>query len=80
MSPWILDHLIVDIDFVLGDLDLFSLGRNDPLDEILGPIFGIDENNDVAPLGFLPFEEFSYSERDPYAIDELADQDVIPHL
>jgi hypothetical protein len=77
--PWILDSPPVDKYLPILNLYLFPLRRDHPFDKILLRILRIDEHDDISPLRLMERQEFLPDIGDPDAIDELADQDMIPY-
>jgi hypothetical protein len=71
MSPGVTYEFIIDIDLIVDYLNFFSLLPNDSFNKIFRLVFGIDENDDISPLGLFKLDNFSVREGDSDSIKEL---------
>jgi len=76
----VVDGLAVDEELLVPDLHRVAPHRDDPLDEVLRFVLGVDEDGDVAAPGLADGDDrvAQVGELDPVA--ELVHQDVIADL
>src|SRR4030067_3372325 len=80
MAPWVVNQLIIDINFVTDDLNFISFRPNDPFDKILRPIFWVNEYDNIPSLRFFKFKKFSIGQWNFYSINKLIHEDMVTHL
>jgi hypothetical protein len=70
----------VDVHDIAADLDGIAGERDHALDVVAIRIARIDEDDHLAALGAAHLEELRRRVRDPHAVDELVDEDVVADL
>jgi hypothetical protein len=73
----ILKRQAIQKNLLVPDFNRIAPYANDPLDEILGSVLRIDEDNDITPLWFTDGDQIFSDKRDFDAINKFVHQNMI---